>query len=176
MDAPSSSKHDPASSASSIESILKIEKEERRDIAPHHRAFHAIGWFVGTIYFFVAQCMAIAGWILVNSHPRWHAWAIDPYPFSFLSALLSLEAVLLTSCVLIRQNSMNRSSKRRDNLELQINLLAEKKATRSLELLQRMAEHLKIPHPNGRQIDELAKDTSVDEIAHHLRARDNEKT
>jgi uncharacterized membrane protein len=176
VDAPSSSKHDPASSASSIESILRIEKEEQRDIAAHHRVFQAIGWFVGTIYFFVAQCIAIAGWLVVNSHPRWHAWAIDPYPFSFLSMLLSLEAVLLTSCVLIRQNSMNGSSERRDNLELQINLLAEKEATRSLELLQRISEHLKIPHPNSRQIDELAKDTSVDEIARDLRAREDEKT
>ena len=166
----------PAPGASSIEAILAIEKEEQREIAPHHRAFHAIGWFVGTTYFLAAQCVAIALWIIVNTVPSWRGWAIDPYPFSFLSACLSLEAVLLTSCVLIRQNGINRSSERRDNLELQINLLAEKEATRSLEMLQRIAEHLKIPHAGDRQIDELTKDTSVDEIARDLRAREEEKS
>jgi uncharacterized membrane protein len=165
-----------ASSERNIETIIKLEKEDQSEFAPHHRAFHAIGWFVGTIYFIVAQCVIIAGWIVFNAAQASHAWAIDPFPFPLLSTFLSLEAVLLTSCVLIRQNAMNQTSERRDHLELQINLLAEKEATRSLEILQRIAEHLKIPLAKDRQSDELAKDTSVDEIARDLRAREKENS
>ena len=72
----------PPGAMRSIESILVIEKEEQREIAPHHRAFHAIVWFFGTTYFFAAQCVAIVTWAIINTVPSWHAWTIDPYPFS----------------------------------------------------------------------------------------------
>lgn len=100
-----------------------------------------------------------------------HPWAIDDYPFPLLATFLSLEAALLTSCVLIRQNAINRTSERRDHLELQINLLAEKESTRSLEILQRIAEHLNVANTTDRQ-NELAEETCVDGIARDLRTRE----
>ena len=111
-------------------------------------------------------------WIGFNSMSASHPWVIDDYPFPLLATFLSLEAVLLTSCVLIRQNAISRTSERRDHLELQINLLAEKESTRSLEILQRIAEHLNVANKTDRQSDELAEETSVDEIARDLRTRE----
>jgi len=100
---------------------------------------------------------------------------IDPYPFPLLATFLSLEAVLLTSCVLIRQNAIDRTSARRDHIELQINLLAEQEATRSLDMLQRIADHLNVPNVKDAQGEELAEDTPVDEIARDLKAREKSK-
>jgi uncharacterized membrane protein len=97
---------------------------------------------------------------------------IDPYPFPLLATFLSLEAVLLTSCVLIRQNAIDRTSARRDHIELQINLLAEQEATRSLDILQRIADHLNVPNVKDAQGEELAEDTPVDEIARVIKARE----
>jgi uncharacterized membrane protein len=84
--------------------------------------------------------------------------------------------VLLTSCVLIRQNAVDRASERRDHLELQINLLAEQEATRSLALMQRIADHLQVPNAKDAQGVELAEDTPVDGIARDLRAREKTKS
>ena len=69
---------------------------------------------------------------------------VDEFPFPVLATVLSLEAVLLTSCVLIRQNLVDQTLERRDHLELQTNLLAEREATRSLRILQKIAEKLGI--------------------------------
>ena len=102
--------------------------------------------------------------------------AIDPYPFPLLATFLSLEAVLLTSCVLIRQNAIDRASARRDHIELQINLLAEQEATRSLDVLQRIADHLNVPNVKDSQVEELAQDTAVDEIARDLKARERKES
>jgi uncharacterized membrane protein len=102
--------------------------------------------------------------------------AIDPYPFPLLATFLSLEAVLLTSWVLIRQNAIDHTSERRDHLELQINLLAEQEATRSLAMLQRIANHLQVPNAKDAQGVELAEDTAVDEIARDLKARQKGKS
>lgn len=98
-------------------------------------------------------------------------WRFDEYPFPLLSLVLALEAVLLTSCVLIRQNISDRAFERRNHLELQINLLAERESTLSLALLQRIAAHLKCPVENDAQCEELADETEVDEIAQDLRAQ-----
>jgi uncharacterized membrane protein len=158
--------------ADSIETILEIEKEDREELAPANRFFHALGAFFGTVYFIVFQCAIVASWIGLNSVASLRSWAIDPFPFPLLATFLSLEAVLLTSCVLIRQNAMDRTSERRDNLELQINLLAEKEATRSLDMLHRIGKHLQIPKLGDHQSIELAKETPIDEIARDLKERE----
>jgi uncharacterized membrane protein len=77
----------------------------------------------------------------------------------------------LTSCVLIRQNAIDRTSERRDHIERQINLLAEQEATRSLDMLQRIAAHLQVPNTKDAQGEKLAEDMAVDEIAHDLKAK-----
>ena len=165
----------PSQARNNIEAILRLEKEEEKELAVHHRIFHAVGWFFGTTYFVSAQCLAVCAWVALNSM-HGSDQAIDPYPFPLLATFLSLEAVLLTSCVLIRQNAIDRTSARRDHIELQINLLAEQEATRSLDVLQRIADHLNVPNVKDSQVQQLAQDTAVDEIARDLKARERKES
>ena len=96
--------------------------------------------------------------------------AYDPYPFSLLSVILSLEGVLLAAFVLIRQNRMSERADRRSHLDLQINLLAEKESTKAIQLLQRMSRHLGIEDKTSdRETRELSKDTAVEGLARELR-------
>jgi uncharacterized membrane protein len=83
--------------------------------------------------------------------------------------ILALEAVLLASFVLIRQNRMSEKADQRGHLDLQINLLAEKEATKVIQLLQRMSEHLGLKDEivDG-EARELSKDTEVEDVARDL--------
>jgi uncharacterized membrane protein len=157
--------------AKNIESILKLEKEDEQELSPFHRVSHAVGGFVGTIHFVIVQCVVVLVWIGANvrifDHP-----AFDPFPFPFLSAVLALETVLLTSFVLIRQNTMDRRSERRNHLDLQINLLAEKEATSILNALREIANHLDVDVSPDAEREELAKDTPVESIARDLRSKE----
>ena len=159
--------------ARNIESILRIEKEDEERLLLHHRLFHAVGRFIGTPYFFIIQSLGVALWVWINTQAP--AWRFDEYPFPLLAVLLALEAVLLTSCVLIRQNIADRAFERRNHLDLQINLLAEREATLSLGILQRIAEHLRCPVGEEAQDEELAGETPVNSIARDLRAREEEQ-
>jgi uncharacterized membrane protein len=116
--------------AQNVDAILRLEKQDEKKLALHHRVFHTIGSFVGTVTFIVLQCLAVAFWIALNVY--FLDRPIDQSPFPLLATVLALEAVFLTSCVLIRQNTTDRILENRDHLELQINLLAEREATRSL--------------------------------------------
>ena len=158
--------------AQSIDAILRLEKQDEETLAVHHRLFHWIGWFVGTIQFIVLQCAFVIGWIILSHFFPHHAF--DEYPFPLLATILALEAVLLTSCVLIRQSLIDRTLERRDHLELQINLLAEREATQSLRILQRIAKKLDVEDTEDGRPDELASETSVDQIAQDLKDRQDE--
>jgi uncharacterized membrane protein len=170
------SHHDPAvniggKAAKNIESILDIEQADREGLPALHRLSHGVGGFVGTIYFVLFQCFAVLVWVLLNAGPFRLAPPFDPYPFSLLSVVLSLEAVLLTSFVLIRQSAIDLQSERRNHLDLQINLLAEEEVTTILNLLRGVAAKLEVDLSDHRQSEEQAKETPVESIAKNLRSR-----
>jgi Protein of unknown function (DUF1003) len=85
---------------------------------------------------------------------------IDPFPFSFLTLVVSLEAIFLSIFVLVSQNNLTRQSERRAHLDLQINLLAEQESTKTVALLERIAAHLHVPIPTDPSECELAAPTT----------------
>jgi uncharacterized membrane protein len=158
--------------ARNIESILKLEEQDERELTAFHRVSHGVGWFVGTVYFVVCQCLFVLLWLGLNTGLFGSRLAFDPWPFPLLSTVLALEAVLLTSFVLTRQNAMDLRSERRNHLNLQINLLAEKEATSVLRILREIADHLNVEMSADAEHEELARDTPVESIARDLRSRE----
>ncbi|WP_139212703.1 DUF1003 domain-containing protein [Bradyrhizobium sp. NFR13] len=158
------------SEARNIESILKLEHEDQQSMSALQKSFHAVGWFVGTVYFIILQCFCLVVWVVLNAGPLSLPGPFDPYPFPLLSAVLALEAVLLTSFVLIRQSANDLQSDRRNHLDLQINLLAEEEATAILRLLRKVAEKLDVEEEQKDAV--LAGETNVEKIAQHIRSRE----
>jgi uncharacterized membrane protein len=111
--------------AENIDAILRLEKQDEETLAVHHRVFQWIGWFVGTIQCISFQCAFVFCWIAFNLVFKHHAF--DEYPFPLLATILALEAVLLTSCVLIRQSTIDQRLERRDHLELRSTSLPKEK-------------------------------------------------
>ena len=174
MKTASPSQGQPSTTAKNIEAILRLEKEDEGRLPSVDRVSHVVGWFAGTIYFVIMQCVIVGVWVFWNSRSAGNGTSFDPYPFPLLSTLMSLEAVLLTSFVLIRQNAMDQRSERRNHLDLQINLLAEKEATSILKALSEISEHLNVVSGGDTEREELAKDTPVETIARELRSQEAE--
>jgi uncharacterized membrane protein len=164
--------HIGGKAAKNIESILNLEQEDQEDLSPAYRISHGVGWFVGTVYFVLLQCAGVLTWMLLNAGPFQLQKPFDPYPFSLLSVVLSMEAVLLTSFVLIRQSAIDLQSERRNHLDLQINMLAEDKVTTVLNLLRGVAGKLDVDLREHRQSEEQARETPVESIAKNLRSRE----
>jgi uncharacterized membrane protein len=160
------------SEARNIESILKLEHDDQQSMSALQKSFHAVGWFVGTVYFIILQCVCLIAWVMLNAGSLSLTSPFDPYPFPLLSAVLALEAVLLTSFVLIRQSANDLQSDRRNHLDLQINLLAEEEATAILRLLRKVAHKLDVEGAQEHKDAALAGETDVENIAQHIRARE----
>ncbi len=100
--------------------------------------------FTGSMIFVYVHVVWFAVWILLNVGlihiPRISEF--DPFPFQLLTMVVSLEAIFLSTFVLISQNRLACASEKRAELDLQVNLLAEQKATKVLEMLDQITEQL----------------------------------
>src|SRR5215472_8867438 len=94
----------------------------------------------------------------------------DPWPFLLLGVVVSLEAIFLSTFVLIKQNRMSKRSDQRAHLDLQINLLAEREMTLMLQMLETISARLGINAPK-EEIEEFVSETSVEAVAEELRAK-----
>ncbi len=139
-----------------IESIAKLEQEMLEERNTVDRIADAIGAFAGTITFVIIHVLWFTGWILVNTNSIPGVPAFDPFPFMLLSMCVSMEAVILTTFVLMKQNRMSRRSEQRNQLNLQIDLLAEKEITVILQMVRDIAQHMQIDTRRQRRIEQAA--------------------
>jgi uncharacterized membrane protein len=159
----------PAHVQENIETIARIEEESLGNRSRVERIGDAIGSFAGSMTFVALHLLWFAGWVVINAKNLPWILAFDPYPYIFLSMVVSLEAVLLSTFVLMKQNRMSRRADQRAHLDLQINLLTEKEVTKTLQLLQRVSSHLGLQaHASDTEIAELSKNTAVESLAKEL--------
>jgi uncharacterized membrane protein len=109
-----------------------------------------------------------AAWILVNSG-HLIVKPFDPFPFTLLTTIVSLEAIFLTLFVLASENRLTQDADRRGHLDLQVNLLAEQEMTLVLHMLKEVCEHLNLRETiTSQKFLELAKRTDVSALARQL--------
>jgi uncharacterized membrane protein len=127
--------------------IAAISEMQRKDVAtrkPQERISDSITRFSGSTLFVYLHVVWFGLWILLNVNlihlPR--VSEFDPFPFGLLTMIVSLEAIFLSTFVLISQNRMSAMSEKRAELDLQVNMLAEQKAAKTLELLEHIAQQL----------------------------------
>jgi uncharacterized membrane protein len=82
-----------------------------------------------------------------------------------LAMVASVEAIFLSTFILISQNRMQGLADRRAELDLQINLLAEHEVTRLIRIIDAVARKLEVPHDEGQSLEEAKHDVSPVRVA-----------
>lgn len=153
--------------ARNVDAVAQLEAADRARQTAAERFSDAVAQMAGTTWFVGFHVVWFAAWIAWNTGLVPGSRPIDPFPFSFLTLVVSLEAIFLTLFVLISQNNLTRQSERRAHLDLQINLLAEQESTKTVELLERIARQLHVPVPADCE-SELAAPTDIQEVVSTL--------
>ncbi|MBU6372683.1 MAG: DUF1003 domain-containing protein [Alphaproteobacteria bacterium] len=161
----------PAAAHDNLEKIAEIERSFRRDRTHSDRLSDAIADIAGTLWFVLAHVAAFVVWAIVNAGVVTGLAPFDPYPFVFLTMIVSMEGVLLATFVLIKQNRMSSRADERAHLDLQVGLLTEREMSKALELLAHIAERLDIPDAVDAETREMAATTSLDQLARDVRTR-----
>lgn len=148
-----------------IEAIAQLEHRALVDRTIANRISDAITRFAGSASFLLIHVVWFTAWIVWNLH----GGRSDPFPFSLLNLIVSLEAVFLSAFVLISQNRITRQADKRGHLDLQINMLAEEEMTLVLRRLRRICDKLGIDSEGEIEEErELIKKTDPHELMRDL--------
>ncbi len=120
----------------------------------------------GHISFTIVHVIAFGAWMV------WNTWGTtnppDPYPFTLLTLWASAEGIFLMSFVLISQNYQARVAERRNQLDLQINLLAEQENSKMLLLLEEIAKKVGAIRSDDAEVGVLVQATEPDKLAQQI--------
>ena len=102
-------------------------------------------------------------WIILNTGLLGFK-AFDPFPYGLLTMIVSLEAIFLSTFVLISQNRMNELAESRADLDLHIGLLSEHETTRVLQMLDAIQTKLGIENHAESDLADLEMETKPEDV------------
>lgn len=154
-----------------IRVIAELERRAIHDRSAADRLSDTVTRVTGSGAFAAANLVVFVVWIFANTSLGGRA-RFDPFPFSLLTLVVSLEAIMLAIFVLMSQNRMARAADKRAHLDLQVDLLAEQELTAMLQMLYALCEKLdvdvKIP---DHRLHQLLHETDVNKLASALEHR-----
>jgi uncharacterized membrane protein len=159
----------PTSAQSNINTVVALEEQALQKRTTADRLSDVIANFVGSMRFVLLHLIWFSAWTVINTGVVWGKLKFDPYPYQLLCMLVSLEGVLLSTFVLVKQNRMSQRADQRAHLDLQVNLLSEKEVTKMLQLQKLICARLEIQEAfDDDEVNELSSVTAVDNIAREL--------
>jgi uncharacterized membrane protein len=157
-----------AASSEELKNIQDIVEMERQTLGARtrmDRVTDAVVDFASRPAFILLHLLWFAVWLATNTARP----GFDPYPYSFLTVVVSLEAIVLTGFVLMAQSRMTHQADRRAHLDLQVNLLAERELTAILKVQCLIAERLEIDIATcDPSLEALLQRTDVRQLAGRL--------
>jgi uncharacterized membrane protein len=122
--------------------------------------------FAGSMAFVGFHAVLVAIWIVVNVGwtpvPRF-----DP-SFVILATVASVEAIFISTFILIAQKQAVELADRRADLDLQISLLAEHEVTKLIRLTSRIAEHLGMCDLDDPELAELQRTVAPEVVLERI--------
>lgn len=146
-----------------IEALLGRRKEIERALSWQERLAARITGFAGSMIFVWLHVVLYGAWIAINLGAIPRLPRFDP-TFVILAMTASVEAIFLSTFILITQNRMMVEADKRADLNLQINLLAEHEITRLIEMVTEMAKRMDVPAADQPELNELRKDVQPEKV------------
>jgi uncharacterized membrane protein len=153
-----------------IEALEERRKQEVASATKQERLAEAITSFTGSMRFVYLHLAVYGLWILAN------LGAIPAFPqfdpsFVILAMVASVEAIFLSTFVLISQNRTAAAAERRADLDLHISLLTEHELTKLTEVVEAIAERLAVQPGNRRAIEEIKQDVAPEAVLDEINAK-----
>jgi uncharacterized membrane protein len=153
-----------------IKTFAEMRERTKQRRTFEERLADVITTVSGRMTFIYIHIAWFAIWIVVNMgklsglglHP------FDPYPFNFLTMVVSLEAIFLSTFVLISQNRLSVEADRRADLDLHIGLLTEHELTRVIRMLDAIQDKLGIDNEQDVELAELEEDVCPEAVLHEI--------
>jgi uncharacterized membrane protein len=156
-----------------IQSLRERRQQEERQASGQEKLAEAITRFTGSMLFVYIHLAIFGFWIVANlgwvpGVPKWDE------SFVVLAMWASVEAIFLSTFVLISQNRMQAAADKRADLDLQISLLAEHEITKLATLVAAIADRLDVRSEVDMELEEIQQDVAPEAVLEEIEATDQE--
>jgi uncharacterized membrane protein len=145
-----------------IRALMERRRREEAAKRPQDRIADGITHFTGSMAFVWLHVAIFGAWIVVNL--GWTPLPQFDESFVVLAMVASVEAIFLSTFVLISQNRMAALADKRADLDLQVSLLAEHEVTRLITLVSAVAAKLGVDETHDPELSELARDVHPEKV------------
>ena len=154
-----------------IRSLLQQRRQEEGSRSRQARIAYAIGRFAGSMKFVYIHLVVVGLWLVINLGwlpviPRFDR------TFVVLAMVASVEAIFLSTFVLIAQNRMSTMADKRADLDLQISLLAEHEVTRLISMVTAIAQQMELEIARDPELAELSQDVAPEKVIQEMEAHE----
>ena len=146
-----------------IRTIVHMRLKAARERSLSQRIADVVTSFSGTMIFVYIHIIWFSVWILLNAGLL-GLEPFDPFPYGLLTMIVSLEAIFLSTFVLISQNRMGELAEQRADLDLHIDLLTEYELTRVLQMLRAIQEKMGIADEEDEELSDLEMETKPEAV------------
>jgi len=146
-----------------IRTIIDLRLQASRERSLQDRIANVFTSFSGRMVFVYVHVVWFSVWILLNTG-RLGVHPFDPFPYGLLTMIVSLEAIFLSTFVLISQNRQSKESENRADLDLHIGLLTEHELTRVLQMLDAIQEKMGIEDHEESELADLEMETKPEDV------------
>ena len=146
-----------------IDALQERRQKEERKASTQDKIAEVVTAFTGSMAFVYIHLVAFGLWIGFNAGlvPGVKPW--DP-TFVILATEASVEAIFLSTFVLISQNRAAALADKRADLDLQINLLSEHEITRLLSVAIAIATASGVKLDDRTELAELERDVAPEAV------------
>lgn len=158
-----------------INALIRRRAEEERNLSRQERVAGAITDFAGSMAFVYLHAAIFGAWIIINLGFVPAIPVFDP-SLVVLAMIASVEAIFISTFVLISQNRMASEDGRRADLSLQISLLNEHETTRLIALVSAIAEKLEISSDVApEEISEMTRNVPPEVVMEEIERQQHSK-
>ena len=146
-----------------IRTMIDLRQQAARARGLQDHLADTITAFSGRMVFVYAHIVWFGMWFLLNTG-RFGVPPFDPFPYGFLTMVVSLEAIFLATFVLISQNRLSAAAEYRADLDLHIGLLTEHELTRVLQMLDAIQDKMGIENDADSELADLEMETRPEDV------------
>lgn len=151
-----------------INALLARRRRDVEQLGLEDRIAGSISRFAGSMSFVYLHLLLFGGWIAANLGWIPGVPIFDP-SLVILAMAASVEAIFISTFVMINQNRMAREEDKRAELSLQISLLSEHETTKLISMVSAITRHLNIPiDVEEREIEELKRNVPPEAVLEEI--------
>lgn len=155
-----------------VNALLHRKEEENRKRNFQDKMVDSVTAFAGSMLSFYIHLIFFGAWVIWNT--GWFDFKRFDPNFIILATFAAVEAIFLTTFVLMGQKRMNIQTDKWAELDLQVSLLTEHEVTRILNLVTDIAKKMEIKGAHDKEFEELSQDIHPEKVLDTMEKASNE--